>query len=421
MTDPWAWWNAEAIARFTKCPTESISRNWPLIAEALAARNLFERDTARGVLATVAVETASTFEPIDEFPDHRRYPDSGGYPPHYEGGPRYHGRGFVQITHEGSYRAAGQIVGVDLVAEPERANEPKIAAEILAWFWETKGVPSKDRTRWWSLNQLCHDRDWEWVRRTVQGGTHGLDRLTLIVNNLGDSTMPATSGFDPNTPTEIQNQNWTCAIRSTMWMLKSLGIAVSPEEAQDAMSPKYVTSQDGLLLGNGSGIVEVLHDRWGVTAINDGSATFSEVAAVAGRQPVAIGLHNWGGPELGHWSAVRGVNGDGALVLANPAGTSATFGQQTLSSEQFGARGPASMVTVPLAVVVRSTETFAQPGDVGSGILAMMAEDGTQPAMPSTFLPLGRSPAIIEECQGLNGTQYRWHLPTGQRWRYAAK
>ena len=45
----------------------------------------------------------------------------------------------------------------------------------------------------------------------------------------------------------------------------------------------------------------------------------AEREQLAGRQPVAIGLRNWGGPALGHWSAVRGFDGD-RPALANPAG-----------------------------------------------------------------------------------------------------
>lgn len=153
--------------------------------------------------------------------------------------------------------------------------------------------------------------------------------------------------FDPNTPTELQRQDWTCSIRSVMWMLKSLGIPVTPEDAQDAMSPKYVTPELGLLDASGAGMVAALQDTWGVGAVNDANATFDEVVAVAGRQPVAIGLRNWGGPGYGHWSAVRGVQ-DLRLVLANPGGTGPRFGQQTLTRAEFDERGPASMVTIPL-------------------------------------------------------------------------
>lgn len=60
---------------------------------------------------------------------------------------------------------------------------------------------------------------------------------------------------------------------------------------------------------------------------------------------------------------------------------------------------------------------YFQPGDVGTGLLQMMQADGTEPAMPSVFLPLGRSPSMIEECIGLNGTTFRWHIPTGKSWK----
>lgn len=52
----------------------------------------------------------------------------------------FYGRGLVQLTHEANYRKASQIVGVDLVADPDRAMEPKISVAVLfdgmerGWF-----------------------------------------------------------------------------------------------------------------------------------------------------------------------------------------------------------------------------------------------------------------------------------------------
>ncbi len=153
--------------------------------------------------------------------------------------------------------------------------------------------------------------------------------------------------FDPATPDEKQRQDWTCAIRSTMWLLKSIGIAVTPDEAQDAMSLRYVTPELGLRDATGAGIVAVLRDRWGVTAENHASVTFDEVAALAGKQPVAIGGRNWGGPGKGHWSAVRGFDGT-RLLLANPA-SGPVYGDPSLTREQWAWRGPWSAVVVPVA------------------------------------------------------------------------
>lgn len=415
MPDPWQWWSAEQIARATGCPQSAIESNWPLISGALDRRGLWERDVARGVLATIAIETASTFQPIHEYGTEA---DWAGY----SGGARYAGRGFIQLTHDYNYRAAGQVVNVNLVADPDRALEPALAAEILAWYWATKTIPAKTGPKTWTLAQLCREHDWEWVRRAVQGGTNGLDRLLQIVNDLGEESTvaqlrvtedgvrlrerPDTSSpvlasypagalmtpltdhawrqvrgtdgltgwmaaeyletssnespkvedppsnniaglhFDPSTPTYLQKADFTCSIGSVIWMLRSLSMAVEPEDAYDAMVPQYVTPALGLLDASGAGIVRVLADRWGVGAYNDASASFDDVTAVAGRMPVALGLRNWGQPG-GHWSAVRGFDGE-RLVLANPAGTGPRYGQQTLTREQFDARGPASMVVVPI-------------------------------------------------------------------------
>lgn len=48
-------------------------------------------------------------------------------------GKRYRGRGYVQITFKANYRKFDEVVGgIDLVAKPERAAEPDVAAAIIA-------------------------------------------------------------------------------------------------------------------------------------------------------------------------------------------------------------------------------------------------------------------------------------------------
>ena len=82
------------------------------------------------MLATTFHETARTMQPIREYGRGRgmRY------------GTTYYGRGFVQLTWETNYRKASAVVGVDLVADPDRALELPIAAAILfdgmltGWF-----------------------------------------------------------------------------------------------------------------------------------------------------------------------------------------------------------------------------------------------------------------------------------------------
>ena len=187
--------------------------------------------------------------------------------------------------------------------------------------------------------------DFGW--REVDAGARSGWVAMSFLEDAGDAPGPSpTPGgryqFNPNTPTELQVQDWTCSIRSTMWCLKSIGIAVTPAEAQDAMSPQYVSSAVGLLDASGAGIVQVLRDRWGVEAFNRNPVSFDDVAGWAGRYPIALGGRAWG-----HWTAVRSFDGE-RLVLANPGGTGPRFGQQTLDRQQFAALGSFSAVVIPV-------------------------------------------------------------------------
>ena len=182
--------------------------------------------------------------------------------------------------------------------------------------------------------------------------------------------------FNARIPTELQLLPWTCSIRATTWCLKSIGIDVSAEQLHDLMVPGLVTEQFGLLNASGAGIAELLREHWGLAADHQSVVDFDEVAARAGQQPVAIGGRNWGGPGLGHWSAVRGVDPDGRLQLANPAGTGPRFGQQTLGHEQFAIMGPFSAVWIELeSPMEEPTEgSTEEPTSVGHPYLVTNTE-----------------------------------------------
>jgi hypothetical protein len=96
------------------------------------------------MLATTFHETAGTMQPIREHGGasyFRRYEgrrDLGNTQP--GDGVKYHGRGFVQLTGRDNYRKASMVTGVDLLANPDRAMEPDLAAKIMingmtnGWF-----------------------------------------------------------------------------------------------------------------------------------------------------------------------------------------------------------------------------------------------------------------------------------------------
>jgi hypothetical protein len=48
---------------------------------------------------------------------------------------RYRGRGFIQLTGEGNYRAAGDDLGLDLVGNPDLAINGLASPAIAAWYW----------------------------------------------------------------------------------------------------------------------------------------------------------------------------------------------------------------------------------------------------------------------------------------------
>jgi hypothetical protein len=360
---PWRWWDAATIARITGCPLASVQANWPLIYDALAARGIADRDVQMGVLGTVSIETASTFEPIDEFPDHRRYPATGGYPPHYEGGPTFHGRGYIQLTHLGNYRQASAVVGVDLVASPERANEPAIAAEILAWWFDTKGVPAKDGSRFYTLVDLCREHDWHWVRRAVQGGTAGLDRLVAIASALDAYKEPAMPKltYNPDAPVDIQPDDWSCSEQSAQWLLRAIGRNPGDDWIRGQLLDNgLVTREYGLMDGSGAALAAWLQreygDEMGLTFTSKNGATWEDIAAIAGKQPMMIGGRSWN-----HWSGVRRMK-DGGLELANPSPNWREVGN-LLDRAEFDRWGSWSYITVSDGSEAPSQPPAADPRD----------------------------------------------------------
>lgn len=56
----------------------------------------------------------------------------------------YRGRGYTQLTGENNYRAAGEALNLDLVANPALASDRDNAEQVAIWFWQNQ-VPEQDR------------------------------------------------------------------------------------------------------------------------------------------------------------------------------------------------------------------------------------------------------------------------------------
>src|SRR5262249_17024830 len=183
----------QRIATLLGCSLANVRNNWPPVPEALDAQGLDSLPCQVATLATIGTEVGS-FEPIDE------YGDDAYFTRMYEGrkdlgnvrrgdGPRYHGRGYIQLTGRANYRTYGRKLGVPLEAQPDLALQPDVAAGVLAAYVADHGIAD-----------LAAAGDWKGVRRAVNGGLNGWARFSKLVQGL-EQTLPAAGDGKPATPT----------------------------------------------------------------------------------------------------------------------------------------------------------------------------------------------------------------------------
>lgn len=347
MPDPFRHFSADQIAQASACPVANVREHWPRIVAQLELALIADRPVQIAAIGTTAIESASQFAPVREafwIDEAWRKANLSYYP--------YYGRGEIQLTHEGNYRAYGQRVAAlwgagndptfDLVANPDNALDPDIAAAVLACYFRETGIPDAARAS-----------DWAAVRRKVYGGADpkGAARIAQIAADLGAGA--AALAYNPNQPPERQVQSWTCSIRSTAWMLKSLGLPVEIGPLQDEMSPRYVTPEQGLLDARGYGIAETLKAHlpaeWDDRVHVFETIAWDELWSRAGSGPLALGLRG-----AYHWLNVARQRGDGDLDAPNPAPNypqAAPIGD-VFSRAEFDRYGPASAVWIDAAVAV---------------------------------------------------------------------
>ena len=75
---------------------------------------------------------------------------------------KYRGRGLIQITGKNNYRACGEALGLDLIAQPELLEKPQHACMSAAWFWATNG-----------LNTLADVGKFDAITQRINGGQTG--------------------------------------------------------------------------------------------------------------------------------------------------------------------------------------------------------------------------------------------------------
>lgn len=90
-------------------------------------------------------------------------------------GAKFIGRGLIQLTGKDNYRAFGEAIGEDLVANPQLVEEPRYAALSAGWFWNKRG-----------LNALADAMDIETLTKRINGGSIGIDdrkaKISMVLN-----------------------------------------------------------------------------------------------------------------------------------------------------------------------------------------------------------------------------------------------
>jgi hypothetical protein len=152
---------------------------WPEVYAALSKQGISGHLTQCAMIATVDVE-CPPWKPISEWGEHPEY-DTGskakrlGNTPEADGdGQKFEGRGLIQLSGRDNYEGFGIELGLDLLSNPDLALRPQVAADIAALYF-----------KWKKVNVAAEAKDWQKVRRLVNGGLNGWEHFHAVLQKLG--------------------------------------------------------------------------------------------------------------------------------------------------------------------------------------------------------------------------------------------
>jgi putative chitinase len=145
------------LAEVSGCPPGTAAEYAPLLNSAASACELTTLEGKALFVAQVAHE-CDRFRTLVEYADGSAYNGRGDLGNTQPGdGPRYKGRGFIQITGRANYRDAGAALGLPLLDSPQLAEDPQNAARILTWYWTTRKItPPADAGRLSEVTQIIN-------------------------------------------------------------------------------------------------------------------------------------------------------------------------------------------------------------------------------------------------------------------------
>jgi peptidoglycan L-alanyl-D-glutamate endopeptidase CwlK len=176
---------AEVAKMFPGTPIKNIQANLPFVLDAMNAAGLGDKNMILMALATIRAETGN-FTPLDEFQS--KFNTAPGGPPFgkYDNrkdlgnqgppdGANFKGRGYIQLTGRANYKEHGAAIGLgnQLITNPSLANQPDIAAKLLASFLKSKEA---------KIRAALKQNNLKLARKLVNGGSHGLEQFTQAFN-----------------------------------------------------------------------------------------------------------------------------------------------------------------------------------------------------------------------------------------------
>ena len=205
--------DADHVQRlFPATKPANIKRYLPYLASALASCGLRDRTMLCAALGMIRAESEG-FLPMTEMQsqfntragqapfsayDMRR--DLGNNQP--GDGARFRGRGFVQLTGRANYLRYGQSLGVDLIAHPDLANAPEVAASLLAQYLADRAD---------ALRAALLDGRFALARKMVNGATLGLERFRDVFIR-ADQVWPEPTQWRPHASSMWARTRSICAI-----------------------------------------------------------------------------------------------------------------------------------------------------------------------------------------------------------------
>ena len=163
----------EVAPTFSGAPAASqakiIAEAGALLAATLESYDITSRLRIAHFLGQTCEESAG-YRTTEEFASGREYEGRQDLGNTQRGdGPRYKGRGLLQLTGRANYADYGKALGVDLVNNPTLAAQPALSLKIACEYWKRHDI-----------NADCDRDDAQAVTRKVNGGLNGLsDRIAF--------------------------------------------------------------------------------------------------------------------------------------------------------------------------------------------------------------------------------------------------